>query len=99
MPTTNDSRPVPQVGVFDSGVGGLSVLRAIRSALPVAQLTYFADTAHAPYGDRDDAHAMQRAHRITAHLIARGAQAVVVACNTATAVAIESLRARWPGVP
>ena len=99
MPTTNDSRPVPQVGVFDSGVGGLSVLRAIRVALPGAHLTYFADTAHAPYGDRDDAHAMRRAHRITAHLIARGAQGVVVACNTATAVAIESLRARWPGVP
>ena len=99
MPTTNDSRPAPQIGVFDSGVGGLSVLRAIRAGLPGARLTYFADTAHAPYGDRDDAHALLRAHRVSEHLIARGARAIVVACNTATAVAIESLRARWPGVP
>lgn len=96
-PSTADL-PAPHVGVFDSGVGGLSVLRAIHAALPGATLTYLADTAHAPYGDRDDAHALQRSHRITEALIARGAHTIVVACNTATAVAIDSLRERWPGV-
>lgn len=83
----------PCIGVFDSGVGGLSILAAIRRRLPAAPLRYVADSAHAPYGERSDAEIRDRAARITAHLIAAGARLIVVACNTATAVAIDSLRA------
>jgi len=89
----------PCVGVFDSGVGGLSVLRALRRELPHARLLYVADTGHAPYGERSDAHVLERSHRIAAHLLAQGAAGVVVACNTATAVAIRQLRDAWPHVP
>ena len=95
-PTTTAPR---RIGVFDSGVGGLSVLRALRRQLPTAQLHYVADSAHAPYGERDAGHALERSMRITAHLLAHGAQLIVVACNTATAVAAVALRERWPGVP
>ncbi len=84
------------IGVFDSGVGGLSILRAIRRQLPSAPLRYVADSAHAPYGEKPPEFIHDRAERITAHLVARGARVVVVACNTATAVAIDKLRRRWP---
>jgi glutamate racemase len=84
------------IGVFDSGVGGLSVLRAIRRRLPDAALRYVADSAYAPYGERPDADILERAARIAAHLIEHGARVVVVACNTATAVAIDDLRQHWP---
>lgn len=87
------------IGVFDSGVGGLSVLRALRRALPRACLHYVADSAFAPYGERHDAEILARSRRIVAHLIAQGAQLIVVACNTATAVAIETLRSEHPGTP
>ena len=82
------------VGVFDSGVGGLSVLRAIRQALPAHRITYVADSAYAPYGDRPAAEIIARANAIADFLIADGSDALVVACNTATAVAIADLRAR-----
>lgn len=82
--------------MFDSGVGGLSVLRAVRRALPHAALTYVADSAFAPYGERTEAEILQRSLRIVDHLRDRGATLVVVACNTATAVAIETLRRRYP---
>ena len=85
-----------RVGIFDSGVGGLSVLCALRVAIPGAALHYVADSGHAPYGERDPSHVIDRSLRIASHLIDHGAQALVVACNTATAVAIESLRDRWP---
>jgi glutamate racemase len=88
-----------RIGVFDSGVGGLSVLRAIRRALPHADLDYVADGAHAPYGDRDEAYVRDRAERIADFLLAQGAQLLVVACNTATAAAAASLRARLANVP
>lgn len=84
------------IGVFDSGVGGLSVLRAIRRRLPSAPLRYVADSDHAPYGEKPPQFIRDRADRITAHLVAGGAHVVVVACNTATAVAIDELRRRWP---
>lgn len=80
------------VGVFDSGLGGLSVLRAIRAALPQQDLIYFADTAHTPWGGRDPAFIRARSIAIANRLIQGGAQAIVVACNTATAIAIEALR-------
>ena len=84
------------IGVFDSGVGGLSVLRAIRRRLPSAPLHYLADSAHAPYGEKSPAFIRDRSERIAARLVAHGARVIVVACNTATAVAIDELRRRWP---
>lgn len=89
----------PCIGVFDSGVGGLSVLQALRRALPLAPLLYVADSGHAPYGERDDAYVLDRSMRIADFLRARGARLMVIACNTATAVAAPALRARhadWP---
>jgi len=83
------------IGVFDSGVGGLSVLRAIRTRLPREPLIYVADSGHAPYGDRDIAYIRERAIAIVGFLVAEGAKEVVVACNTATVVAIEALRAAF----
>jgi len=94
LPTT----PV-RVGVFDSGVGGLSVLRAIRGELPHASLIYVADSAHAPYGERDEAYVVDRSLRIATFLKAQQVDAIVVACNTATAAAVHALRARWPDFP
>jgi glutamate racemase len=82
------------VGVFDSGVGGLSVLREIRRELPAEDLIYVADSAHAPYGDRDAAFIIRRAVALLEFLAGRGAKAVVVASNTVTGVAVDVLRAR-----
>lgn len=88
------------IGVFDSGVGGLSVLRALLAEMPQAHFVYLADGAHAPYGERSPEQIAERAHRITEGLRSHfGVDALVVACNTATALAIESLRAEhadWP---
>lgn len=89
----------PCIGVFDSGVGGLSVLRALRSQLPSAPLLYVADSAHAPYGERSDDYVIDRSRRIMAHLIAEGAIGLVIACNTATAIAIRELRTSFPEFP
>ncbi|HEY0820893.1 MAG TPA: glutamate racemase [Rhizobacter sp.] len=89
----------PLVGVFDSGVGGLSVLKALHAELPSHDLLYVADSAHAPYGERSDDYISQRTHRIASHLLAEGAGLLVIACNTATAVAAASLRERWPQIP
>ena len=82
------------VGVFDSGVGGLSVLREIRKELPSEDLLYVADSAHAPYGDRSNAFIEQRSAEVARFLIDRHAKAIVVACNTATGVAVDTLRSR-----
>jgi glutamate racemase len=83
------------VGVFDSGVGGLSVLHHIRAALPDARLIYVADSAHVPYGDKPASYIEQRAIAISEFLTGRGAQAIVIACNTATAAAAAALRSRF----
>ena len=80
------------VGVFDSGVGGLSVLREIRRELPYENLLYLADSAHAPYGDRPAPFVVERSRAIVDFLLKEGAKAIVVACNTATAVAVDALR-------
>lgn len=80
------------IGVFDSGVGGLSVLRHIRTALPDARLIYVADSAHAPYGDKSSEYITARSLALTAFLADQGAEAVVIACNTATAAAATTLR-------
>ncbi|PWF49301.1 glutamate racemase [Massilia glaciei] len=87
------------VGVFDSGVGGLSVLRHIRALLPHERLVYFADSGFAPYGGKPESVVVDRALSISAFLIAQGAKALVVACNTATVAAIKALRARYPLMP
>jgi len=80
------------IGVFDSGVGGLSVLRAIRDALPAENLVYVADSGHAPYGDQSEAHITQRTLTVGNWLASAGVKAITVACNTATVVAIRHLR-------
>ena len=88
------------IGVFDSGVGGLSVLRALRVELPREDFVYFADSGHAPYGERSPAYILERSLHITQRLIDRHAiKALVIACNTATAVAVQALRTRHPHLP
>ena len=87
------------VGIFDSGVGGLSVLRAIRSLMPEEALVYVADQGHVPYGPRPMAQIQDFSEEITRFLLARGAKMVVVACNTASAAALHHLRATFPDVP
>jgi glutamate racemase len=87
------------VGVFDSGIGGLSILQALRAELPQSRFIYIADSGHAPYGERSEAHVMARSRAIMAELLSRQVQALVIACNTATAVAIEQLRADYPELP
>jgi len=91
-------RPV-RIGIFDSGVGGLSVTQAIRARLPHAELLYAADTAYAPYGDRSEEFLCDRSERIARFLVDQGAQMIVVACNTATAAAVARLRAGSPTLP
>lgn len=81
------------LALFDSGVGGLSVAREIRRALPAEDLLYVADTAYCPYGDRPDAEVRERALAVGRHLAGAGAKLIVVACNTATGAALEDLRA------
>jgi glutamate racemase len=86
--------------VFDSGIGGLSVLRALIAQLPHEDFIYFADTAHAPYGERGDAFVVERCDEITSHLVEdHEVKALVVACNTATAAAIHILRQHHPHLP
>ena len=80
------------IGVFDSGVGGLSVLRAIRAALPAENLVYVADSGHAPYGDKSEAHIIERTLTVGNWLAVSGVKSITVACNTATVVAIRHLR-------
>ena len=93
----NSSLPT---GVFDSGVGGLSVLLALRAELPCEEFVYVADSGHAPYGERDDIHVLARSLAVTQYLIKRHAiKALVVACNTATAAAIQTLRRAYPHLP
>lgn len=87
------------IGIFDSGIGGLSVLAAIARALPQADLVYLADTAHLPYGDKDDAFIRRRVLAIGRHLVDQGCTLVVVACNTATAAAVAAFREAYPETP
>lgn len=83
------------IGVFDSGVGGLSVLKEIRAALPNEDLLYVADSAHVPYGDKPVEFVQRRSTAIAQFLVNRRAKAIVVACNTASSVALASLRQRF----
>lgn len=85
-------KPRMAIGVFDSGVGGLSVLRHIREVLPNERLIYVADSGHVPYGDKPASYIEQRSLALTRFLIEQGAEAIVIACNTATAAAAAMLR-------
>lgn len=86
------------IGVFDSGIGGLSVLRALRAELPYEDFIYIADSGHAPYGERDVEHVLARSRAIVHYLVSQNVKALVMACNTATAAAIALLRAEHPGL-
>lgn len=83
------------IGIFDSGVGGLKVMTAIKRLLPGEDVTYVFDRKHAPYGGRRDGYIKRRAERVSSLLLLRGAKLIVVACNTATAVAIDELRKKF----
>ncbi len=83
------------IGVFDSGVGGLSVLREIRALLPHEDLYYLADSRHAPYGPKPESYIIERSVACCEFLRAQQVKAIVVACNTATAAAVKTLRARY----
>ncbi len=89
------SKPSP-IGVFDSGVGGLSVLRAIRQQLPGLPVLYFGDQGHVPYGPRPMEQIQQFSEEITRYLINKDSQLIVVACNTASAAALTYLRNQFP---
>jgi glutamate racemase len=87
------------VGIFDSGVGGLSILRHIRAQLPHENLIYVADSGFAPYGDKPEDVVAERSLAIARFLVAQGAKALVVACNTATVSAVKLMRTQLPAMP
>ena len=87
------------IGVFDSGVGGLSVLRAMRAQMPEEDVLYFGDQGHVPYGPRPMEQIQHFSEGITRFLLGQGAKLIVVACNTASAAALKHLRERFPEVP
>lgn len=91
----NHTPSTAPIGIFDSGVGGLSVLKAVRETLPHEHLVYVADSAHAPYGDRHAGFIEERALAMVRFLVRSNAKAIVVACNTATVVAVEKLRSLY----
>ena len=95
-PSKPGSRPI---GIFDSGVGGLSVLRAVRELLPNEDLIYLADQAHVPYGSRTLAEVRRFSEGITHYLSEQNTKLVVVACNTASAASLHHLRAVFPQIP
>ncbi len=87
------------IGIFDSGIGGLTVVRAVFQQLPGYEIVYFGDTARTPYGTKSPATIIDYAVQDTEFLLSKGAKVVVVACNTASSVATEPLRDRFPGTP
>jgi glutamate racemase len=87
------------IGVYDSGVGGLSVLSAIRELLPHENLIYVADSGHMPYGQKSQAFVTERALAVTEYFLSKHAKAIAIPCNTATAAAIRVLRERYPQIP
>lgn len=94
FPITAASDDAP-IGVFDSGVGGISVLKHIRESLPDESVIYYADSHYAPYGNQSPEFIIERARYLTDFLIVKGAKAIVVACNTATAAAVAILRQHY----
>ena len=98
----NDLKNAP-IGVFDSGIGGLSILKALRAELPHESFVYIADSGNAPYGEKGDDFVIARSRALTRTLIDQDGhykvKALVVACNTATAAAVKLLRAEYPDLP
>lgn len=84
------------IGIFDSGVGGLSVFRELYALMPEQDYVYLSDAAHCPYGNKPVEYIIERAEAITRFLIDKGAEVVVIACNTATAAAVKYLREKYP---
>jgi glutamate racemase len=97
--TTHQPNHDAPVGIFDSGVGGLSILRHIRAQLPHEHLIYVADSGFAPYGDKPEDVVAERSLAIARFLVSQGAKALVVACNTATVSAVRLMRTRFPDMP
>ncbi|MFU8773945.1 MAG: glutamate racemase, partial [Anaerolineales bacterium] len=93
---TLDVNPSSPLGVFDSGVGGLSVLKAVHQVLPDESTIYLADQAHVPYGRRPLEEVQSYAEAISSYLLSKGVKLIVVACNTATAAAVPVLRQTMP---
>ena len=91
--------PAAPIGIFDSGVGGLSVWRQVVHHLPAESVLYLADQAHVPYGNRSAAEIQNFCLAVADQLVERGCKALVVACNTASAVALQPLRRRYPELP
>tara|TARA_R110002050_G_scaffold80106_1_gene171424 strand:- start:4391 stop:5194 length:804 start_codon:yes stop_codon:yes gene_type:complete len=87
------------IGIFDSGVGGLTVAKAIAELLPAESFIYFGDTRHAPYGDKSSQTIREYSQRISRFLVAQNCKAIVIACNSASAAAYEQLCADFPNVP
>jgi glutamate racemase len=95
-PSPSDPRPI---GVFDSGIGGLTILRELLRALPDERFIYFGDDAHCPYGPRPEAEVVDLSLAATRWLVRHDVKAIVVACNTASVSARTALRAAYPGIP
>ena len=87
------------IGVFDSGVGGISVLKRLVKLLPHEHFVFYGDSANAPYGDKPSEWVLNRSRLIVEGMIETGAKAIVIACNTATSVAAATLRAQHPHIP
>ena len=87
------------IGIFDSGVGGLTVMRELRLVLPAEHLLYLGDTARVPYGNKSHATVTRYATEDVQFLLTQGVKMIVIACNTASAIAASELRQRFPGVP
>jgi glutamate racemase len=90
--------PASPIGIFDSGVGGISVLRALLAHMPEEAMIYFGDQGHVPYGSRSMGQIQEFSEAITRFLLERGAKIIVVACNTASAAALRSLRETFPTI-
>ncbi len=87
------------IGIFDSGIGGLTVAHAIHNKLPQERIIYFGDTAHLPYGDKSKEAILSYSLRISEFLVEAGCKMIVIACNTASSVAYEAISSRFPGIP
>ncbi len=99
IPVMSHSLQNQPIGVFDSGIGGLSVLRALRAGMPEEDMIYFGDQSHVPYGSRPMQQIQDFSEEITRYLLALDAGLIVVACNTASAAALQYLRKKFPATP
>ncbi len=97
--TEPEGKAEAPIGVFDSGMGGLTILSALRQELPNENYIYLGDTAHCPYGARSEADITDLSVRISRFLIEQGVKLIVVACNTASQAALATLRATFPSIP